>query len=140
MTDNIARALALKAQNQSSEGSTKVNKQIESLKEELAEKQPAGNYLTEETDPTVPEWAKQTSKPTYTASEIGALSEDTVIPSRTSELTNDSHYATESQLLSISYSNGVLKLKKSRFKMEMLSNHIHYVMKQLALPSPTNKS
>lgn len=112
MTDNIARALALKAQNQSSEGSTKVNKQIESLKEELAEKQPAGNYLTEETDPTVPEWAKQTSKPTYTASEIGALSEDTVIPSRTSELTNDSHYATESQLLSISYSNGVLKLSK----------------------------
>ena len=34
--------------------------------------QPVGNYLTTETDPTVPAWAKQTSKPTYTASEIGA--------------------------------------------------------------------
>ena len=34
--------------------------------------QPVGNYLTTETDPTVPAWAKQASKPTYTASEIGA--------------------------------------------------------------------
>ena len=34
--------------------------------------QPVGDYLTTETDPTVPAWAKQTSKPTYTASEIGA--------------------------------------------------------------------
>lgn len=32
-----------------------------------------------ETDPTVPEWAKQPSKPTYTASEVGALS-DTTLP------------------------------------------------------------
>lgn len=32
--------------------------------------QPAGNYLTEETDPTVPEWAKQAVKPTYTYNEI----------------------------------------------------------------------
>lgn len=29
-------------------------------------------YLTEETDPTVPEWAKAESKPTYTAEEVGA--------------------------------------------------------------------
>jgi hypothetical protein len=29
-------------------------------------------YLTSETDPTVPSWAKQPSKPTYTASEVGA--------------------------------------------------------------------
>lgn len=34
--------------------------------------QPAGNYLTEETDPTVPQWAKSENKPTYTASEVGA--------------------------------------------------------------------
>ena len=39
-------------------------------------------YLTEESDPTVPEWAKQPNKPTYTASEVGALSE---IPQATSE-------------------------------------------------------
>lgn len=30
----------------------------------------------EESDPTVPQWAKSTSKPTYTASEVGALSAD----------------------------------------------------------------
>lgn len=29
-------------------------------------------YLTSETDPTVPDWAKQTTKPTYTADEVGA--------------------------------------------------------------------
>ena len=34
--------------------------------------QPAGDYLTAETDPTVPQWAKSESKPTYTASEVGA--------------------------------------------------------------------
>ncbi len=32
----------------------------------------AGDYITAETDPTVPAWAKKTSKPTYTASEVGA--------------------------------------------------------------------
>ena len=30
------------------------------------------NTLIEESDPTVPAWAKQASKPTYTASEVGA--------------------------------------------------------------------
>lgn len=34
--------------------------------------QPVGNYLTEETDPTVPSWAKQPTKPTYTADEVKA--------------------------------------------------------------------
>ena len=34
-------------------------------------------YLTSETDPTVPSWAKQASKPTYTASEVGALPDST---------------------------------------------------------------
>ena len=29
-------------------------------------------YITTETDPTVPSWAKASSKPTYTASEVGA--------------------------------------------------------------------
>lgn len=31
-----------------------------------------------ETDPTVPEWAKQPEKPTYTAAEVGALSDETL--------------------------------------------------------------
>ena len=33
-----------------------------------------------ETDPTVPSWAKAASKPSYTASEVGALPDTTVIP------------------------------------------------------------
>lgn len=33
-------------------------------------KKPA-DFITQETDPTVPEWAKEQNKPTYTASEIG---------------------------------------------------------------------
>ena len=33
-----------------------------------------------ETDPTVPEWAKAATKPSYTASEVGALPDTTIIP------------------------------------------------------------
>lgn len=47
-----------------------------------------------ETDPTVPSWAKQSTKPTYTASEVGALPASTTIPSKTSDLTNDSGFIT----------------------------------------------
>lgn len=47
-----------------------------------------------ETDPTVPSWAKESSKPTYTASEVGALPDTTTIPTKTSDLTNDSGYLT----------------------------------------------
>lgn len=45
-----------------------------------------------ETDPTVPAWAKAENKPTYTASEVGALPDSTTIPTKTSDLANDSHY------------------------------------------------
>lgn len=34
---------------------------------------PGSGGILKETDPTVPSWAKQPSKPTYTASEVGAL-------------------------------------------------------------------
>ena len=46
--------------------------QVTGLESALAGKQPTGNYLTEETDPTVPDWAKADTKPTYTADEVGA--------------------------------------------------------------------
>ena len=47
-----------------------------------------------ETDPTVPAWAKEPNKPTYTAEEVGALPSSTTIPTKTSELINDSGYIT----------------------------------------------
>lgn len=48
--------------------------QVTGLESALANKQPSGNYLTTETDPTVPAWAKAPTKPTYTAAEVGAAS------------------------------------------------------------------
>ena len=54
---------------------------ITGLVDALSGKQPTGNYLTEEMDPTVPEWAKQPQKPAYTAQEVGALPATTHIPS-----------------------------------------------------------
>lgn len=45
---------------------------------ELLEKGYLTSYI--ETDPTVPDWAKSATKPTYTAAEVGALPSDTVIP------------------------------------------------------------
>lgn len=53
-------------------------------------------YLTSytETDPTVPQWAKANTKPSYTATEVGALPSDTHIPSTTAELTNDAGFIT----------------------------------------------
>ena len=38
------------------------------------------------------EWAKQQNKPTYTAEEVGALPADSKIPTKVSELENDSNY------------------------------------------------
>lgn len=68
----------------------------------LAGKQPIGDYALKseistdytESDPTVPAWAKTATKPTYTASEVGALPADTVIPTLTE------HLASESMILS----------------------------------------
>ena len=53
-----------------------------------------------ETDPTVPDWAKHPEKPSYTAEEVGALPDTTKIPSKTSDLQNDSGFLTEHQDLS----------------------------------------
>jgi hypothetical protein len=55
-----------------------------------------------ETDPTVPDWAKAPTKPTYTASEVGALPDTTAIPTvptNISAFTNDAGYLTEHQSL-----------------------------------------
>ena len=55
----------------------------------------AQDYLKEETDPSVPAWAKEPNKPSYTAKEVGALPASTQIPSKTSQLQNDSGFITE---------------------------------------------
>lgn len=60
-------------------------------------------YISEETDPTVPSWAKQENKPTYTATEVGALPYDTPIPTKTSDLTNDSDFVTSDDASLVSW-------------------------------------
>lgn len=48
--------------------------------------------------PTIPyiyAWAKQPTKPHYTAEEVGALPVSTIIPTKTSDLINDSGFVTE---------------------------------------------
>lgn len=87
-----------------------------------------------ETDPTVPSWAKAASKPTYTASEVGAvpttrkvngkaLSTDitlsasdvsalpntTVIPTKVSQLTNDSNFTSNTGTITGITMNGASK-------------------------------
>lgn len=73
--------------------------------------------VVSETDPTVPAWAKQANKPSYTASEVGALPADTqlfsgnyndlrnkptipTVPANVSAFNNDAGYLTEHQSLS----------------------------------------
>ena len=59
---------------------------ITGLEDALDSKQPTGDYLTEEMDPTVPGWAKQPQKPAYTAQEVGALPDTTHIPSTAADV------------------------------------------------------
>lgn len=54
-----------------------------------------------EVDPTVPAWARNPTKPTYTAEEVGALPADTEIPkvpTKLSQLENDAGYAKTSDI------------------------------------------
>jgi len=93
-----------------------------------------GTVVTTETDPTIPSWAKASTKPTYTASEVGAvpttrtvngkaltgnitltvedvgaLPDTTVIPTKVSELTNDSGFTTNTGTITGITMNGVSK-------------------------------
>jgi hypothetical protein len=67
------------------------------LPTKVSQLQNDSGFMTDytETDPTVPSWAKQPQKPSYTASEVGALPNTTKIPSKTSDLTNDSGFITD---------------------------------------------
>ena len=93
--DTTTMAAILKAVNEIAERTGASDEKIA----EAVDNYMAANPI-EESDPTVPEWAKQPDKPSYTASEVGALPLSTKIPSKTSDLTNDSGYLTEHQDLS----------------------------------------
>lgn len=63
-----------------------LREELESLKNQ--------EVIVEETDPTVPDWAKQETKPQYTAEEVGALAANTKIPTHLSDLEQDDNYLT----------------------------------------------
>lgn len=48
-----------------------------------------------------PSWVNSSTKPAYTASEVGALPSDTQIPSKTSQLTNDRGFTTSASFKTI---------------------------------------
>ena len=50
--------------------------------------------VIEEIDPTVPAWAKEPNKPTYTAEEVGALPNTTSIPNTLADLIDDATHRT----------------------------------------------
>ena len=66
----------------------------------------SAGYITgyTETDPTVPSWAKAETKPTYTASEVGALPDSTVIPTPTTAR-SDNNYLYNGQSVDIVVDN-----------------------------------
>jgi len=85
-------------------GNTQVDLSDYALKSELPTKTSDltndSGFLTSytETDPTVPQWAKAATKPSYTATEVGALPANTHIPSTTAELTNDAGFITDADV------------------------------------------
>ena len=80
----------------------------EPISEEKIEKS-VKSYLEknpiEETDPTVPEWAKAEEKPTYTAEEVGTLPDTTKIPKNLSNLQDDAEHRTVTDTEKQSWNN-----------------------------------
>lgn len=60
--------------------------------------QGGGSGISKEIDPTVPDWAKQPQKPSYTAEEVGAMPDTTEIPTKISDLEDDSNFVSSETL------------------------------------------
>lgn len=58
----------------------------------------------------IPSWALASTKPTYTASEVGALPSTTTIPTKVSDLTNDSGFITSAPVTSVNGQTGAVTL------------------------------
>ena len=90
-----ANAAKVAATEKAEEAAARLAEMVAAIPTKVSELENDSGYLQEETDPTVPAWAKAAEKPTYTAQEVGALPDNTFIPSKTSDLTNDSNYAVD---------------------------------------------
>ena len=70
-------------------------------------------FITSETDPTVPAWAKASTKPTYTANEVGALPSDTVITDEKLKVSQISDNGTYYPILTSNSTEAQTKLRYS---------------------------
>ena len=95
-------------------------------------------YLTEETDPTVPAWAKAATKPSYTADEVGALPADTAIPKKVSDLSNDSGFQTASQVTA-TITTRINGLASQTYVNQQIANSAHLKKEKVTvLPLPSS--
>lgn len=89
-----------------------------------------------ETDPTVPQWAKQSTKPSYIASEVGALPASTVIPEKTSQLTNDAGFLTQLEVNALIQANKPLNTEQHA-KINKLDSYVIYNITEGSINLPT---
>lgn len=91
------------------------------------------NYLddhpitVDETDPTVPEWAKQPTKPTYTATEVGALPDTYTPPDQTAEQVGADPAGTAASAVS-QHNMDATSHNDLRIALQGLSDRINAVM------------
>ena len=64
----------------------KLTERLDEIDEKI--KGAGSGFIAQETDPTIPAWAKASEKPTYTAQEVGALP-DTAVIDNESQITDD---------------------------------------------------
>lgn len=91
--------------------------------------------LITETDPTVPLWAKKSTKPTYTADEVGALPTSTFIPELTSQLTNDAGFLTQLEVNALIQANKPLS-DSQYFKINKTDSYIVYNITENSISLP----
>lgn len=101
----------------------------------------AKGYLTTESDPGVYAWAKAATKPTYTASEVGALPSTTVIPTRLTQLTNDAGFIvgyTETDPTVPSWAKAASKPTYAASEITNDVGYVKYVLLQSESDMPAN--
>lgn len=85
---------------------TKTGAYVDSGKPSRGEGSEGGGGITEETDPTVPNWAKAPNKPSYTAAEVGALPATYVPPDQTAAQVGADPAGTASKAVSTHNTSG----------------------------------
>lgn len=88
---------------------------------------------------SLPQWAKESTKPSYTAIEVGALPDTTLIPSKTSQLFNDSSFTSNIGTITGITMNGIILGTSGDINLgQVLTQHQDLSGKQDVLVSGTN--